>query len=82
MCVEREIYIENPRNHPAATVNALRELLSGGTEVRPDPKRPNFYEIEDESIVYYIHVFPASGKVLLLATWPGERLLVRMEKSA
>ena len=72
MCVEREIYIENPRNHPPATVAALRALLSGGTQVRPDPKRPNFYEIEDDSIVYYIHVLPASGKVLLLATWPSE----------
>jgi hypothetical protein len=82
MCVQHQIFIENPRNHPAETVNALRHLLSGGTEVIPDPKRPNFYEIEDDSIVYYIHVFPSSGKVLLLATWPSESFLARLEKSA
>lgn len=82
MCAEPEICIENPRNHPPATVNALRRILSAGTEVTPDPKRPNFYEVEDESIVYYIHVFPASGKVLLLATWPSESFLERLEKSA
>jgi hypothetical protein len=82
MCVERELNIENPRNHPPETVSALRELLSAGTQVTPDPKRPNFYEIEDDSIVYYIHVLPASGKVLLLATWPSESMLERMEKSA
>jgi hypothetical protein len=81
-CMESQICIENPRNHPAETVNALRNLLSGGTQVTPDPKRPNFYEVEDDSIVYYIHVFPTSGKVLLLATWPSESMLARMEKSA
>lgn len=82
MCVERELDIENPRNYPPAIVSALRELLCGGTQVIPDPKRPNFYEVEDESIVYYIHVLPASGKVLLLATWPAESILERLEKSA
>jgi len=82
MCVERELQIENPRNHAPETMAALRALLTGGTEVTPDPKRPNFYEIEDDSLVYYIHVLPASGKVLLLATWPSEAMLERMEKSA
>lgn len=82
MCAEHEICIENPRNHPPATVNALRGILSAGTQVTPDPKRPNFYEVEDESIVYYIHVYPASGKVLLLATWPSESFLARLEKTA
>jgi hypothetical protein len=81
-CMEGEMQIENPRNHPPETVNALRELLCRGTQVVPDPKRPNFYEIEDESIVYYILVLPASGKVLLLATWPSEALLARMQQSA
>ena len=82
MCVERELHIENPRNHPPETVSALRAILSGGTQVTPDPKRPNFYEIEDDSIVYYIHVLPTSGKVLLLATWPSESTLERLRKSA
>jgi hypothetical protein len=82
MCAEYELNIENLRNHPPETVSALRELLVGGTRVTPDPKRPNFYEIEDDSIVYYIHVFPASGKVLLLATWPNESSLERLGKTA
>ena len=82
MCAEHELSIENLRNHPPETISALRELLAGGTQVTPDPKRPNFYEVEDDSIVYYIHVLPASGKVLLLATWPNESSLERLDKTA
>ena len=81
-CFERALQIDNPRNHPPETVAALRALLSGGTQAAPDPKRPNFYEIEDDSLVYYIHVSPVSGNVLLLATWPSDSMLERMEKSA
>jgi hypothetical protein len=80
--IERDIHIENPRNHPAKTVNALRTLLARGTEVTPDPKRANFYEVEDDSVVYYIHVFPSSGKVLLLATWDCDQPAARLRKSA
>jgi hypothetical protein len=82
MCAERDLSIDNLRNYPPQTVSALRELLSGGTQVTPDPKRPNFYEVEDDSLVYYIHVLPTSGKVLLLATWPNEANLERLEKTA
>ena len=78
----RELQIDNPRNHTPETVAALRSLLASGAQVVPDPKRSNFYEIEDDSLVYYIHILPGTGKVLLLATWISNPMLERMEKSA
>jgi hypothetical protein len=68
--LERELQIEDVRNHPARAVNELRDLLSSGAVLQPDPKRSGFYELHDGSTVYYIHVSPATGKVILLATWP------------
>ena len=61
--------IENLRNHPAETVEKLRRLLVSGAPARPDPRRANFYEVENRSQVFYIHISPVSGKVWLLATW-------------
>ncbi len=61
--------IEDPRRHPAAQVEHLRELLSAGASARPDPRRSHFYEIEDGTLVYYIHVPPTAAKVHLLAIW-------------
>jgi hypothetical protein len=72
MNANSELQIEDLRNHPAEMVVTLRSLLAGGAKVTPDPKRPDFYEVEDESVVYYIHVSPVTGKILLLATWPSE----------
>lgn len=72
MALERELQIEDLRNHPIETVKILRDLLLNGSRVTPDPKRSGFYEVEDTSTVYYIHVSPSTGKVLLLATWPSE----------
>lgn len=68
--LEREFEIEDLRNHPARTLNLLRDLLAGGAELIPDPKRAGFYELHDGSTVYYIHVSPANGRIILLATWP------------
>jgi hypothetical protein len=61
--------IEDLGNHPLETVDALRSLLTSGANTVADPKRNGFYEVESDSVVYYIHVSPVSGKVLLLATW-------------
>ncbi len=61
--------IENLRNHPAETVEQLRYLLASGAPARPDPRRAGFYEVENHSRVFYIHISPVNGKVLLLATW-------------
>jgi len=70
--IARTAQIEDLRNHPAETVITLRDLLAGGATLIPDPKRGGFYEVESGSLVYYIHVSPVTGNVLLLATWLNE----------
>lgn len=64
--------IEDLGNHPADTLAALRGLLTRGANLVADPKRKEFFEVESDSVVYYIYVSPVSGKVLLLATWQNE----------
>jgi hypothetical protein len=64
--------IEDLGNHTPSSVAALRSLLTSGANAIADPKRNGFFEIESESIVYYIHVSPVTGKVLLLATWQND----------
>jgi hypothetical protein len=64
--------IEDLGNHTAQTVVALRSLLAGGASTTADPKRSGFYEVESDSVIYYIHVSPVTGKILLLATWQNE----------
>ena len=61
--------IENLRRYPAETIEQLRALLAAGVPVRPDPRRENFYELENSHQVFYIHVSPVNGKVILLAIW-------------
>jgi hypothetical protein len=68
----REAQIEDIGNHEAGAVAALRNLLATGANAIADPKRNGFYEVESDSAVYYIHVSPSTGKVLLLATWQNE----------
>jgi hypothetical protein len=60
--------IEDLRKHPSEALKELRALLAAGAEARVDPRRKNFYELEDRCRVFYVHVCP-SGKVLLLAIW-------------
>ena len=64
--------IEDLGNHSAKAVADLRCLLAGGASTIADPKRRDFYEVESDSTVYYIHVSPVSGKILLLATWQND----------
>jgi hypothetical protein len=61
--------IENLRNYPAELVEQLRQLLASGAPAQPDPRRKDFYELESDSRIFYIHISPVNGKVLLLATW-------------
>jgi hypothetical protein len=70
--------IEDLGNHSAATVISLGILLAGTVNITPDLKRKGFYEVEDGSTVYYIHVSPASGNIFLLATW--EKLAAPQEE--
>jgi hypothetical protein len=72
---EPEGKIEDLRNHPAEAVMSLRNLLSNGAKVTPDPKRSGFYEVESGSLIYYIYSSPTTEKILLLATWPNESVL-------
>ena len=67
--IEQALQIETPRNHSLETQERLRQLLDSGASPRPDPKRPDFFEIEDYAQVFYVHVAKASSKVLLLAVW-------------
>ncbi len=60
--------IEDLRNHPAESVDTLRMLLRTGVPARPDPRRRDFYEVDNCSRVFYIHITPR-GRVLLLAIW-------------
>jgi hypothetical protein len=61
--------IENPREYSPHAVEHLRDLLATGTSAQLDPRRENFYEIEGKSEIYYIHISPISGNVVLLAKW-------------
>jgi hypothetical protein len=56
-------------SHTAVTVTTLALLLAGTVDVRPDPKRKNFYEVVHGSQTYYIHVSPVTGIIYLLAVW-------------
>ncbi len=81
-CTEREVQIEDLRNHSSEMVMSLRNLVESGAGAIPDPKRPGFFEIEGESQVYYVHVSPVTGKILLLATWPTEAALARTQQAS
>ncbi|MFQ5696422.1 MAG: hypothetical protein ACE5HB_10570 [Terriglobia bacterium] len=61
--------IENLRHYPHQTVQALRGLLAAGALAQADPRRKHFYELENGSEVFYIHLTPRTRRVLLLATW-------------
>ncbi len=74
--------IEDLRNHSTETVSNLQGLLASGAMVTPDAKRPGFFEVESDSHVYYVCISEATGKVLLLATWPSERVLESMRQCA
>ena len=82
MCRERNIQIEDLRNHSPETVMTLKRVLSCGARVTPDPKRAGFYEVESRSTVYYIYAPTMNGKVTLLATWPSERELAHTSAAA
>ena len=77
--------IENPRNYPAGAVDELRGLLTAGAEARRDARRKYFYELESGNDVFYVHVSPISGNVVLLAKWsrqPQDSRFVAAEQSA
>ena len=67
--LEKEVVIDNVRQHSADVVEKLSALLRSGAPAEPDPRRKNFYELENCSKIFYIHVSPTTNKVMLLAVW-------------
>jgi hypothetical protein len=61
--------LEDLRNHSSDQVSELRLLLQIGAPMRPDGRRPGFYEVDGESSVFYIFRYPTGTKVLLLGVW-------------
>jgi len=70
--VKKQTKVENPRGYIAKVVDELRNLLTAGARARRDPSRENFYEVENTKNVFYIHISPVTGNVVLLAKWPGQ----------
>ena len=67
------LVIENLRNYPAELVEKLQGLLAAGVEAQPDPRRKGFYDVHNDTRVFFIHVSPVSGNVLLLGSWLKEQ---------
>jgi hypothetical protein len=61
--------LEDLRNHSPEEVSELRTLLSVGADMRPDPRRPGFFEVTGIDRVYYIFKYPTGSKILLLGVW-------------
>lgn len=74
--------IEDLRKHSAESVDKLRQLLACGVSAKQDPSRENFFEVENGVSVYYIHISPVSGKIMLLATWLKEAQAQPVELAA
>jgi hypothetical protein len=56
-------------SHSQQTIDRLRQLLAGEGTVRPDQRRPGFFDVESGSETFFIHVSPVTGNILLLAAW-------------
>ena len=73
--------IEDLRHHGPEAVEKLRHLLASGAPAKLDPRRSDFYELEDGNKVFYIHISPVNGKVLLLGTWLKDKAPAAMAAS-
>jgi hypothetical protein len=66
--------LEDLRNHSPEQISELRLLLSVGTPLRADARRPGFFEVDGDSNVFYIFKYPTGTKVLLLGVWERDRV--------
>ena len=66
--------LEDLRNHSPEELAELRILLSVNSEMRPDPRRPGFFEIPGLERVYYIFKYPNGSKILLIGVWDRDRV--------
>ena len=67
LCGDRNI--DNMRGYAPEIVSELRTLLATGAKATPDPHRPGFFDLHNGDRVFFIHVSPVSGTVMLLASW-------------
>ena len=65
--------IENLRGYHPEIVAQLRTSLATGAQAIPDPRRQGFYDVRGGGQVFFIHISPVSGTIMLLATWRDER---------
>ena len=65
LSLERELEIEDLRNHSQELIAQLRDVLAGGANVTPDAKRPHFYEVQYPGQLYYIYSRPPLGRYCL-----------------
>jgi hypothetical protein len=68
--------IENLGHCPAESVEKLRQLLAAGAPAKADARRKDFYEVQNGTRVYWIHISPVSGRVVLLAIWQKPEVAV------
>ena len=61
--------MDNLRNYPAEIIKELEELLLSGGSALPDPRRKDFYDLENLGRTFFIHISPKTAKVILIATW-------------
>ena len=61
--------VDNVRNYPAEIIKELEHLLRTGAPAVPDSRRKGFYDLENHGRIFFIHISPITGRVLLLATW-------------
>jgi len=66
--------VEDLRNHSSEQMDELRMLLEAGAPMRPDPRRPSFFELQGPDRTYYIFKYPNGTKVLLLGVWDRDPL--------
>ncbi|HTT21485.1 MAG TPA: hypothetical protein VMG82_21330 [Candidatus Sulfotelmatobacter sp.] len=61
--------LEDLRDHAPEQMAELRVLLAAGVQMRPDPRRPGFFEVQGPERVFYIFKYPSGTKILLLGIW-------------
>jgi hypothetical protein len=64
--------IRDGRRHAPEIFRRFKALLHDGATISNDPKRPDFYELQNRDEAFYFYLSPITGEVLLLAVWgPG-----------
>jgi hypothetical protein len=61
--------VDNPRNYPAKIIKELEEILFWGGSALPDAKRKGFYDLENHTRTFFIHISSITGRVVLIAAW-------------